>query len=289
MTAITTSSASYASRLRLIVVLFVALAIVAGCSDSDEPLADEVIAQLDVANNAVADLTGDRSEEVPRNELMQAVLRAQSAGTTLRIVVAPSDGELVSAKSVVDRYGGTAISYQADQTGFEGASRDMSGSQLNRAVDAAKADFDMGESAAAFVDVIETEGLDPKGRTLARTLWLLLLIPAAVFMLSGAWSYLQARKRRVKRHAAFSDRKAVLSDWATQLGPEVESLRSAVGSSSDDNAKRIWHESQEFVSGIGPTLDAAANVGELDVAEMRIGRTAIKLRDLRRSLDALQP
>ncbi len=273
------------TRLRLTLFLVALLAVVSGCADEPEPLTNDVIAQLDVANNAIADLTSADDEQVPRSALMQSVLRAQTAGTTLRVVVAPADGELVSARSVVDRYGGTAISYQADRSAFEGASRDMSAGQLDRAVDAAKLEFDIGESAAAFVDVIETEGLEAKGRTLARTLLLLLLIPAALFMLSGAWSYLQARKRRIKRHAAFVDRKAVLVDWAAQLGPELESLRPVVVASPDDSAQRVWHESQEFVSGIGPTLESAKSVGELDAAEMRIGRTAIKLRDLRRSLE----
>lgn len=261
------------------------LTFLAGCSDTPEPLPAEVVAQLDIANNAIADLTDGESEAVPRNDLMQSVLRAQTAGTTLRIVVAPSDGQLVSARSVVDRYGGTALSYQADESAFEGASRDMSAEQLDRAVDAARADFDIDDSAAAFIAVIEDEGLDPKGRTLTRTLLLLLLIPASLFMLSGAWTYLQARKRRVRRQAAFAERKAVLTDWAAQLRPELESLRSVVANSPDDSAQQVWHDSHEFVSTIGPLLESASTTGELDAAEMRIGRTAIKLRDVRRSLE----
>jgi hypothetical protein len=245
----------------------------------------EVAAQFDVANNSIADLTLGESETIPRPELMQSILRASAEGTVLRIVVAAPDGEFVSARSVVDRYGGTAISYQADRTQFEGASRDMSAGQLDRAVDAAKVQVDIGDSAAAFVGVIESEGLEERGRTFARTVLLLLLIPAGLFMLSGAWSYLQARNRRIKRHQAFTERRVVLTDWAAQLGPELESLRPLVAASPDDAAQRIWHDSQEFVTSIMPTLDAATGLGELDVAEMRIGRTAIKLRDLRRSLD----
>lgn len=259
--------------------------VVPACAESSAPLPAEVAAELDIANNAIADLTDDEGEQVPRPELMQSILRAQTAGTTLRVVVAPVDGELVPARSVVDRYGGTAISYQAGRTAFEGASRDMSSDQLERAVDAAKAEFAIGDSAAAFVDVIETEGLEEPGRSLIRTVLLLLLIPAAAFMLSGAWSYVQARRRRVSRRAKFLERKAVLTDWAAQLGPEVEALRPVVASSPDDDAQRVWRESQEFVSTIGTTLDSARTIGELDVAEMRIGRTAIKLRDLRRSLE----
>ena len=281
-TALSRRPSSTISRLALLLFVFV---FAASCSQSTEPLATDVAARLDIANNAIADLTPDGSEDVPTDELMQSVLRAQSAGTTLRIVVAAPDGDFVSAKSVVDRYGGTAISYQADRTGFEGASRDMSAAQLDRAVDQAKVEFDIGASAAAFVNVIETEGLEARGRTFARTALLLLLIPAALFMLSGAWSYLQARKRRIKRHEKFSERKVVLIDWAAQLGPEVESLRPLAAESPDNDDQRIWHESQDFVSSVQSTLDSATSVGELDVAEMRIGRTAIKLRDLRRSLE----
>ena len=103
-------------------------------------------------------------------------------------------------------------------------------------------------------------------------------------MLSGAWSYLQARKRRLRRHYQFVNRKAVLIDWAGQLGPEVESLRPIVAASPDNAAQRTWHDSREFVSSISTALAAATTVGELDVAEMRVGRTAIKLRNLRSSL-----
>ncbi len=270
---------------KLLVLLVAVLGMMTSCSQSAEPLPDDVAALFDVANNAIADLTPDDSEAVPRNEMMQSVLRAKASGTTLRIVVAAPDGQFVSAKSVVDRYGGTAIAYQADRTSFEGASRDMSSSQLNRAVDAAKVEFDMGDSAAAFVSVVETEGIEPPGRSTARTGLLVLLGLAALFMVSGAWSYLQARKRRNKRIAEFIDRKAVLTDWAAQLNPEIESLRPLVVASPDDTAQRTWHDSQEFVESITPTLEAASTAGELDVAEMRIGRTAIKLRDLRRSLE----
>lgn len=270
---------------RLALPLFALVLLISSCTDSAEPVPADVAAQFDITNNSIADLTLEDSEAVPRPELIQSVLRAQTAGTVLRIVVAAPDGEFVSARSVVDRYGGTAISYQADRTQFEGASRDMSAEQLDRAVDAAKVQFDIGDSAAAFVDVIESEGIEERGRTFARTVLLLLLIPAGLFMLSGAWSYLQARKRRINRHQAFTERRVILTDWAAQLGPELESLRPLVAASPDDAAQRTWHDSQEFVTSIVPTLDAATGLGELDVAEMRIGRTAIKLRDLRRSLD----
>jgi hypothetical protein len=263
------------------------LVLLTSCSESADPLPDAVIAQLDRTNNTIADLNAD-GDELPANVLLQSVLRAEVAGTTLRIVVAAPSGEFVSAKSVVDRYGGTAISYQSERATFEGASRDMTGSQLERAVGAAKIQSDIGESAAAFTNVLESEGLEKRNGTLVRTALLLLFIPAALFMLSGAWSYLQARKRRLRRHYQFVNRKVVLIDWAGQLGPEVESLRPIVAASPDNAAQRTWHDSREFVSSISTALAAATTVGELDVAEMRVGRTAIKLRDLRSSLSQEQ-
>lgn len=272
------------NAVRLCLSLFSILLLLSSCAESVDPLPDAVIAQLDITNNAIADLTADGGDDVPANELRQSVLRAQGAGTTLRVVVAAPDGEFVSAKSVVDRYGGTALAYQAGGASFEGASRDMSAGQLERAIGAAKVEFDIGESAMSFVDVLESEGLEERGTPLGRWLLLGVLALTALFMLSGAWSYLQARKRRLKRHRQFVERKAVLTDWAAQLGPEVESLRSFVAASSDDAAQHTWHESQEFVGSISSALEGASTVGELDAAEMRIGRAAIKLRDLRSSL-----
>lgn len=259
--------------------------LLASCSDSAKPLDEQVSTQFGIANNAIADLTAEGSHDVPADELRGSVERAHAAGTTLRIVVSAPDTDIVSAKTVVDRYGGTALSYQAVGAAFEAASSDMSADQLNRAINAAKVEFDIGDSASAFVSVIESESLVAPGRTFARTAVLLLLIPAALFMLSGAWSYMQARKRRLKRHTVFVERQAVLTDWASQLHPAVESLRTLVASSSDDAAQTTWHETQQFVYSISASLATATNVGELDAAEMRIGRTAIKLRDLRRSLD----
>lgn len=125
------------------------LVLLTSCSESADPLPDAVIAQLDRTNNTIADLNAD-GDELPANVLLQSVLRAEVAGTTLRIVVAAPSGEFVSAKSVVDRYGGTAISYQSERATFEGASQDMTGSQLERAVGAAKVQSDIGESAAAL-------------------------------------------------------------------------------------------------------------------------------------------
>lgn len=258
--------------------------LLASCGSDATPLDAEVARQFDVADTSLADLSGASIEAVPTDALFAAVAAAREAGTNLRVVVSASDGELISAGAVVDRYGGTAISYQANQDGFEAASRDMSGAQLDRAVAAARSQVDIGESTAAFVDVIATEGIEALDRSFARTALLLLLIPAALFMLSGAWSYFQARKRRIKRERDFLQRRTVLRDWAAQLGPEIQALAPATAS-ADPSARTTLDEASTFVNSIGPKLDAARSLGELDAAEMRIGRVAIKLRELRRALD----
>lgn len=265
---------------------FVLLAVVvAGCAQSGPELSAQVAERLDTASNAIADFTDGTTEVVPRDSLLQTVNRARQAGTELRVVVAGAGDEFVSAEAVVNRYGGTAITYQAGATRFEGASRDVNSDQLGRAVAAAKQNFDIGESAAAFVGVIEAEGVQAREQNaLVRNVWWL-VIPAAAFMCWAAYSYWTARSRRVKRQTEFSNRKQVLLDWAAQLRPELEALRPVVGTSPDEASRAMWQESQEFVTSVEPTLHGARTAGELDVAEMRISRTAIRLRDLRRKFD----
>jgi len=268
----------------LVLSLFVL--VFAGCASTPEPLPEEVIRQFDIQGNRIADLSpADSGETVRGDALLQTIADADTVDTALRIVIAAPDGDLVSAESVVDRYGGTAISYQANRTGFGGASADMSKAQLDRAIAAAAVELDIADSASAFVGVLQSEGLQPRSGTL-RNLLLALLAIAALFMLWGAWTYMQARKRRQKRRAAFEERKRVLTDWAAQLAPDVESLQAPVMASADASAQQTWTESRDFVSAIVGSLGQARNAGELDAAEMRIGRVAIKLRDLRRSLGA---
>lgn len=265
------------------------LALVAtACGGSGEQVPAEVAALFDIENNAIADLTSD-GEGVPRSAFIESVLRAQEEGTAMRIAVAPPDGDFISAKAIVDQYGGTALSYQLDGTAFEGASRDMTAEQLDRAVDAAKLHPELAASAEAFVDAIAAEGLDRAEPTFSRNTLLALLVLAAAFMLMSAWSYLKARQRRdrrERREREFVERKALLTDWASQLRPELESLRSPVAASPDAAAQTTWHQVHDFVNSVRGTLEAANSQGELDMAEMRIGRMAIKLRDLRRSLGA---
>lgn len=263
------------------------LLLLSGCGGSSSSLDAEAERQLEIADNGVADLAGDLgTEQVPTERLRQIISRAEEAGTDLRIVVAAPDGEFISAKAVVDRFGGTAIAYQADRTGFEGASRDLSAEQLDEAVNAAKVELDIGDSADAFVSVLERDGVESRTTSGARPVLLALLIPAALFMLWGAYSYFRARKRRIRRQVTFDQRKAVLLDWADQLRPQLDDLGPMVVASPDLAAQKTWHESNDFVSSIMPVLSEARTIGELDAAEMRISRTAIKLRDLRSSLTA---
>lgn len=261
------------------------LLLLGACSGGADSLDSEAARQFDIDNNLVADLTPETAEQVPLDRLVAAAGRSQLAGTTLRIVVAAPDGEFVSARSVVDRYGGTAIAYQADRSTFEGASRDLSAAQLDRAIDAAKVQLDMGTSAEAFVAVLEAEGVEP-ARTSSAVNWLLaaLVVAAALFMLSGAWSFWSARKRRIRRQKAFVERKAMLHDWATQLPPELESLRALVVASPDAASQDTWHVARETVGKISSALSTAQSAADLDLAEMDISRTAMRLRDLRRAV-----
>lgn len=272
-------------HLRALLLAIVVSMLAASCGSASEPLNADATRQFDIENNTIADLTSPGAEDVPREELRDAISRAQRAGTILRVVVADTNAEFVSAKSVVDRYGGTAISYQANRTSFEGASRDLSGDQLDRAVDAAKVELDIGDSATAFVEVLETEGLDKRGISLGRILAILFFILAAAVLVYGAASYLGARTRRDKERREFSERRAVLRDWASQLGPEVDALQ-ATAVAKDATAKQDLNDASEFVASIVPKLDEAKSLGELDAAEMRIGRLAIKLRDLRSTLES---
>jgi len=258
--------------------------LLAGCGSDATPLDSEVARQFDVAGTSVVDLSSGVAGAIPGDALLAAVEAADAADTKLRVVISAADGEAVPAGAIVDRYGGTAISYQAIEVGFEAASRDMSAAQLDRAVAAARTEVDIGESAQAFVNVIADEGLQPISSAFPRWLLWVLLIPAGLFMLSGAWSYFQARKRRLKREQDFLQRRSVLRDWAAQLAPEIELLAPATAAGADPSARATLDEATVFVQSIGPKLDAAQSLGELDAAEMRIGRVAIKLRELRRIL-----
>lgn len=287
MTATRTSAKRRAPRSNLVsflVALMMLTLVGTACSPSTEPLDADVARQLDEAGVQIADLTGGLGVAVPIESLEETIDAAQAAGTNLRIVVASPDGELITAKSVVDRYGGTALSYQAQQRSFEAASRDMSAAQFDRAVAAARLDLDIGDSAASFVDVIEAEGLMERGNSIARTAALLIGIPFLGFLLLGAWSFAQERKREGRRRQELVERQGELRTWAAQLTPEIDALAPSAAR-ADAEARRVIDDCARFASTIRGKIDTATSLGELDAAEMRIGRTAIRLRELRKSLD----
>ena len=160
-------------RVANVVWVLVALVLVAGgCGQSSSALPDEVVAQFDIENNLIADVSnGQGIERVSSADLLDVIARADQAGTELRIVVAAPDGEFVSAESVVNRYGGSALAYQIDRNGFDAASRDLTGAQLNEAVEAA-VNGRIADSASAFVGVLET--IDMSSARSSNRAWLLL-------------------------------------------------------------------------------------------------------------------
>ena len=278
-------------KLAKIAALFLSVAFVlASCGSSVQSLNEDAARQFDIENNLVADLTGGLGiEQVPLEDLLRVAARAQQSGTELRIVIAAPDEEFVSAESVVDRYGGTALAYQVDRTGFQAASRDVSDEQIDQAIDAAVAGS-IGDSASAFVDALEELGIGSNSTAStgsSNRAWLLwLLLPSAAFMLWGAWSYFQSRNKRIKQKVAFDERKWILTDWASKLAPEVEALRPLVAATPDSQAQTIWLQSNEMIGHISSDLESARSIGDLDVAEIRIGQTAMQLRNLRASLSA---
>jgi len=165
-------------------------------------------------------------------------------------------------------------------TRAEASSSSMTVEQLDRASNAAKGVFDTADSAVVFVDVIESGGVQTPGRAFTQTAFLPLLIATALFTLLGPWPSMQAPKRRTD----FVERKLMLPNWASQLNPEDRSSRSLVASAYNNAAQMAWYETQQFVHSISTMLATAGSVGELDAVEMRFGRTAVKLWDLRRSL-----
>lgn len=250
---------------------------------STATLPDAVTRQLDIPNNPIATLSESTSEEIPRLDLLQATARARSIGTELRFVVAGDNDELVNAKDVADRYGGTVLSYKSGDTDFAAASRSMDNDQLNRAIAAAGTESDMGASALAFVRLLEDEGIQAQRASVSPWIWLLLAF-AAAFVIYQLLNYLRARKRAARRREKFQERKDILADWANRLVPEIDAV-SPYAARLDANGQRMLTEARDQVGNVVPALANATSLGELDASEIRIARTAIKLRSLRMTLD----
>ncbi len=269
-------------RPRLVLVLLVALAMCVSACGSDVALPDSVTRQLDIPNNSIATVSDSVSEEVPRIDLLQATSRARALGTELRFVIAGDADELVDAQAVADRYGGTVLSFKSGDERFL-ASGEMSADQLDRAMAAVSGQPDMGAAALAFVRQLEEDGGIQAGSSgVPWWIWALLAI-AVVFVLWQLRSYLSARKRATRRRENFAHRQDILRDWAQRLGPEVDAVQPHYAR-LDIDGRRMLDESRSLIESVVPAVADASSLGELDASEIRIARTAIKLRTLRQQL-----
>ena len=269
---------------KLCSVLMGLVLLAAACAETGT-IPGPVVQQFDLENNSIADLTERGAEQVPRLDLLRAANRARGLGTELRFVIAGVDDELVSASAVVARYGGTVLSYKANDSAFEAASKDIHSDQIDEAIIPAGQSSDIGSSAHAFVDVLERDGLRSPGRDWWPVVAGLLLAVAVAFLPIQAFRFWRAHRRSAKRRRDFLERKAVLRDWAERVAPEVADLEGSVALGGEA-AERTLNEARELAGIIVAKVDEARSSGDLDAAEMRIGRTYIKLRDLRASLAA---
>lgn len=269
--------------LRTLAALLLGLALLGSACSSTPELPADVVDAFDVANNALADLTGGTAPGVDSGALLDASARASAAGTDLRIAIAGAGQELVSAEAIVERYGGTALTYQVDDRGFEAASKTMSGDQLDRAIRAAGAEPQIADSAVAFVEVIEAEGVEAPGRSIGRTIVLVLLALAALFALTQAWNWIKADRRRKRRQRQMEERRNSLRSWANAVVDEVDYVATR-HHELDAPGQSALRESHSFMSTVGASIDGAERLSDLDAAEIRLARHAMILRDLRATL-----
>ncbi len=270
-------------RARFVLILLAGLTLLLPACGSDVVLPDAVTRQLDIPNNSVATVSDSITEEIPLSDLLRATSLARDLGTDLRFVIAGDTDELVDAQAVADRYGGTVLSYKSGDPRFT-ASGEMSNDQLNRAIAAASGEPDMGASALAFVAQLEADGgIQPGASSVPWWIWVLLAV-AIVFVLWQLRAYLSARKRAARRREHFAHRKDILRDWAQRLGPEVDAVQPHYAR-LDPERRRVLDESRQLIESVIPAVADASSLGELDASEIRIARTAIKLRSLRVHLD----
>lgn len=257
----------------------------AACGSSSDAIPEEVLATFDVEGSWIADLTEPGDEPFDPQLVLASIGRARAAGTELRVVVVGSQDERPSPKAIVDKYGGTVLVYKANDGEFFAHSGDMPTDQVERAAQGAASDQrTISDSVAGFVRTVSSEGI--QGSSIFDTLLRWVLLPlAALFMIVMLLRYLRARNGARKRTDQFLDRKRSLSEWAGQLPGEIDSLRGAVALASDESRITL-HEVDDFASGIGSKIAAAENMGELDAAEMRLGRAFIKLRELGKAVSA---
>lgn len=261
------------------------LMFVATACGSPGSVPDEVAAAFDVSGNWIADLTDPGDEQFDPQLLLASIGQARGLGTDLRVVVVGSQDERPSPRAIVDKYGGTVLVYKANDGEFFAHSADMSTDQVARAAQGSASNQPtISDSVDGFVRTIGAEGID--GSSLFDTLLRWVLLPlAALFMIIMLLRYLRARKSAQNRVGKFEERRRSLFDWAGQLPSEIDALRGAVALAGDESRSTLG-EVEDFAAGIGDKISSAENMGELDAAEMRLGRAFIKLRDLRKAVHA---
>lgn len=285
----------------MLVLIAVVLALFTGCSQAP-PLDIEVAKLLAVQNNSIADLSsapsdGESSESSSRQrsspqssekvdvaDLLRAVNLARTIGTDLRIVIVSADAELVDPAGVVSRFGGTALSFKANENLFQAASADIASDQVIEAVNAARSASSIEDSAEMFVNYLHREGIQRQTSPVLFIVAAVAAALAAVFFLYQMLRFIKARKRSAKNQKRFNERKASLHQWAialrTELDKDFEAAQKRAGTLAS------WHELDEFCHRIIPKTANASTQADLDAGEMQLGRAYIKLREMRERLRA---
>lgn len=256
------------------------------CSTSRnlEPLSEEVVSLFDADGGVIADLTepGQGVEFVAHSELVQAAARAKAAGTDLRIVIVDKDSDLISAESVVAAYPGTALSFKANDPTWAFASSDISLDQLERAMQAATSQTSeatshtsIADTALAFVEVIESEGID-------RPSSLRVVLLAVAVVLAGAFFFWQLkrvfgkREREAQKEVDFDERRAALVERVGELRSDLD--RVMIDGDDADRSQAREHDSA--LSAVIESVNASSDVLEIDELEIRLNQTATKVAEL---------
>lgn len=238
------------------------------------------------AGERVVVLGPTTGQTIDEDELRATAARAAEAGTELRVVVSGDGRELIDPSPIVDRFGGTAITYityAAEGDDLSVASRDLTNAQLIRATDAAATRSAIDESTEAFVDLLVTEGVQTRSFSLARLLLWIALGAAAVFLVAQFLGFRKARAKTRRRRAEFDRRKASLAEWIGLLRVEADELVSAQQRFAPA-ARRNLDEARTQVGALGSAVEGATTLSDLDANEIRVARAAMKLRTLRSEL-----
>ncbi len=268
-------------RCRSLVVIAVAALLFASCSRTDASLPSAMVEAF-ASGASVGDLSVTGTEELDIGQLAQADARARSIGTTLRVAVVDADVAPVSAAALVDRFGGTALSYQANGASFEVASADIAVSQLERALTRAQAEENIGDSVDAFLAVVDEEGIDPP--TSSWWVWIAagLLALSLLFVLVQALRFRAARSRRIRKESDQSQRQVDLSSWANQLAEQLAESRGAA--LAQPAIADQWVSLDKTAAELKSTVLRASNASDLDAVEMRLGGAFRQLRTMQASL-----